>query len=213
MVNQSTKHCTAFAGNHLIASGDLTKVVVKVKQTIHRGEHAPVLIFDDRTSELVEVDLRGSVEDVLSRLARSTGTDRSDDDETQLQTSSNRGPGRPKLGVVAREVTLLPRHWEWLNCQPGGASVTLRRLVETAKRANVEKDRARIAQEATYKFIAAMAGDLPGFEDATRALFAKNKDRLKQFERQISGWPCDVRKHALQLMKETISLEKTIPDE
>ena len=107
-----------------------------------------------------------------------------------------RGPGRPKLGVVAREITLLPRHWDWLNTQPGGASVALRKLVEQARHASEGKDRIRQSQEATYRFMVAMAGDRPGFEEATRALFAGDSDR---FDREIASWPIDVRDHARQL--------------
>ncbi len=82
---------------------------------------------------------------------------------TTNQPAEPRGRGRPKLGVVAREVTLLPRHWDWLNAQPGGASVALRKLVEQARRANGDADRARAAREAAYHFMSAMAGDLPAF--------------------------------------------------
>ena len=107
-----------------------------------------------------------------------------------------RRPGRPKLGVVAREVTLLPRHWEWLNSQPGGASVALRKLVEEARRANSGKDRLRRAQEAAYRFMSTMAGNEPGFEEAARALFA---GRQEPFEALVRGWPKDVREHAKKL--------------
>ena len=74
--------------------------------------------------------------------------------------------------MVAREVTLLPRHWEWLAQQSGGASVALRRLVDQARRGTEDKDRIRRAQEAAYRFMSAMAGNRPNFEDAIRALFA-----------------------------------------
>ncbi|HBO77357.1 MAG TPA: DUF2239 domain-containing protein, partial [Cupriavidus sp.] len=104
--------------------------------------------------------------------------------------------GRPKLGVVAREVTLLPRHWEWLAGQPGGASVALRKLVEEARRAGSEKDRMRQAHERAYHFMLAIGGDLPGFEEATRALFSNDASRLREL---IGGWPADVRDHALHL--------------
>jgi hypothetical protein len=105
-----------------------------------------------------------------------------------------RGRGRPKLGVVAREVTLLPRHWDWLARQPGGASVTLRRLVEDASRS--PKERARAAANAAYNFLHAIAGDRPAYEEALRALFAH--DRAK-FEAHIASWPADIRRHALRL--------------
>jgi hypothetical protein len=109
-----------------------------------------------------------------------------------------RGPGRPRLGVVAREVTLLPRHWEWLGEQPGGASAALRRIVDEARRGSHDKDRVRKAQEAAYRFLSAMAGDLPGFEEANRALFAGDAAR---FEREVAGWPSDVRDHATTLAR------------
>jgi hypothetical protein len=115
-----------------------------------------------------------------------------------------RGPGRPKLGVVAREVTLLPRHWEWLGRQPGGASVALRKLVEDARRANGGKDRIREAREAAYRFMSAMAGNEPGFEEATRALFAGARGA---FEANVAGWPHDVKAHARRLAEPSFAVE------
>jgi hypothetical protein len=100
------------------------------------------------------------------------------------------------LGVVAREVTLLPRHWEWLNCQPGGASVALRKLVEDARRINQGKDRVRQSQEVTYRFMSAVTGNLPGFEEATRALFAGD---LARFETEIADWPAGLREHLAKI--------------
>ena len=107
-----------------------------------------------------------------------------------------RGRGRPRLGVVAREVTLLPSHWDWLNAQPGGASVALRKLVDAARRTSGDRDRVRAAQESTYRFISAIAGNLPGFEEATRALFAYDRRRFGDL---ISGWPQDIRDYAIRL--------------
>ena len=108
------------------------------------------------------------------------------------------------MGVVAREVTLLPRHWDWLNAQPGGASVALRKLVEHARRVNGSRDRVRRSQEAAYRFMSAMAGNLPGFEEATRALFAANQER---FEALIGGWPVDIRANLMRLARESEPLE------
>lgn len=181
--------CAAFEGQRLIAAGELAEVALRAKEVIERGEHAPVLIFDDATGEQFEVDFRGTAEEVLGRLAGQGGGA----DETP---EAPRGPGRPKLGVVAREVTLLPRHWDWLNGQPGGASVALRKLVEEARRANEGKDRARKSQEAAYRFMSAMAGNLPGFEEANRALFAGDRSR---FEAETDPWPADIRDHARKL--------------
>jgi len=107
-----------------------------------------------------------------------------------------RGVGRPKLGVVAREVTLLPRQWEWLGRQPGGASVALRRLIDEARRVNAGRDAARAAREATYGVMTVLAGNLPGFEEAMRALFALERER---FEQHISTWPEDLRAHLQEL--------------
>ncbi len=184
--------CTAFAGTRCIASGQLEQVAAKAKEVIDHGERAPILIFDDGTSQPIEVDFRGTAADVLSRLARMEGAATGCAPEVE----GPRGPGRPKLGVVAREVTLLPRHWDWLNAQPGGASVALRKLVETARRANEGKDRVRQAHEAAYRFMSAMAGNEPGFEEAARALFANDQRR---FDQMTESWPIDVRSHARKL--------------
>jgi uncharacterized protein len=179
--------CTAFGGTSRIAAGELADVALKAKAAADSGEQ--VLIFDDATSEAIELDLRGTGEDVLRRLARP-------EQVPAAHAEAARGPGRPKLGVVAREVTLLPRHWDWLNAQPGGASVALRRLVEDARRANVGKDRVRQSQEAAYRFMSAMAGNRQGFEEATRALFAGDRER---FDQLIEPWPRDIRDHATLL--------------
>jgi uncharacterized protein len=187
---QSQIRCTAFDGTTCIASGDIESVALKTKNVMDLATSSAILIFNDLTSDLVEIDFRGTAEDVLRRLAGQTGT--AHDDAPQAP----RGPGRPKLGVVSREVTLLPRHWSWLSSQPGGASVALRRLVEEAKRANAGKDRVRRSQGAAYKFMSAMAGNEPGFEEAARALFAGN---LERFSELVERWPVDVRDHAKKL--------------
>lgn len=184
------KYCTAFEGTRRIASGSPAEVAKEVKQILDRGEKGPVLIFDDENSELVEIDFRGSVEDVLRRLETPVMPPRFPQDEAP------RGPGRPKLGVVSREVSLLPRHWDWLNAQPGGASVALRKLVEEARRMNRDRDKVRRSQEVAYRFMSAMAGNMPGFEEATRALFAGNPAR---FDELTKPWPADVRDHARRI--------------
>jgi hypothetical protein len=199
----SPRRFTAFAGPCRIASGDLAKVALKARKATRGGES--VLVFDDLTSEQVELDLRGSAEEILARLQSPLEAK-----ETSAERRPEPGPGRPKLGVVGREVTLLPRHWDWLATQPGGASVTLRKLVEAAKRANAELDHARTAQEATYRFMRVMAGNLPEFEEATRILFSKSKERLKDFEARVRGWPGDVRRHVLKLIRETIRMERAV---
>jgi hypothetical protein len=177
----------AFAGNRRLASGALADVAAGARRALDAGEAAPLLIFDAVTSRPVEVDLRGTEAEVRARLA-----------PRPEMAEDQPGPrrGRPKLGVTAREVTLLPRHWDWLAGQRGGASVTLRRLVEEARRANPGADALREGQEALYRFTTAMAGDAPGYEEATRALFAGDRER---FEAETQTWPADVRAHALTL--------------
>jgi len=190
----------AFAGEERIALGDLRQVAAAVKDRADRDSEATLLIFDAGTSARIEIDLRGSVEAVLARLPKETAP------ETALPETAP-GPGRPKLGVVAREVTLLPRHWDWLGQQPGGASVALRKLVDEARRASVQKDRIRQAQEATYRFLTVIGGDRPGFEEASRALFAGDRER---FDDQIASWPVDIREHAHRLAAGAFSEEGTV---
>lgn len=184
--------CTAFQGTTRIATGDLTWVALAAKEALENDASANVLIFDDRTSRVIDVDFRGTRDDVLNGVAARNLTEEAARDPADPV----RRPGRPKLGVVPREITLLPRHWDWLNDQPGGASVTLRRLVEEARRVSDSKDRVRVAQDAAYRFMSAMAGDRPGFEEATRALFAGN---LERFQHETAAWPVDVRDHAYKL--------------
>ncbi|WP_029074557.1 DUF2239 family protein [Kaistia adipata] len=190
-----TIYCTAFQGLTRIASGVLPEVALKSKEALERGGD-PVLLFDDETSRPIEVDFRGTAQDVLARLQPAPAEEASK--EPAEDAPPSRGPGRPKLGVVSREVTLLPRHWEWLNGQPGGASVTLRRLVDEARRASEGGERIRRARETTLRFMTAMAGDLPLYEDASRALFAGDAEVFRQ---RIDAWPVDVRDHVEKLSR------------
>lgn len=186
----------AFAGSKRIASGAPKDVATAVKAfaDTHAAEH--ILVFDAVTSLPVEIDLRGSPAAVLQRLP----LPREPEPEPVAPPQKPSGRGRPKLGVVGREVTLLPRHWEWLAAQPGGASVALRKLVEKARSASKSVDQTRQSQEAAYRFMNAMAGNEPGYEEATRALFAGDFDRLREC---VSKWPSDIRSHALSLAKAT----------
>jgi hypothetical protein len=177
----------------MLASGPLGEVALAVKRANERGADGPVLVFDDATGAVVDLDLRGTKADILARLSQ-RGAANAPAQETS--EGSPRGRGRPKLGVVAREVTLLPRHWEWLAAQPGGASVVLRRLVEEARRADAGPGKARAMRDAAYRFMSAVAGNLAGFEEATRALFAGRSD---DFEQLIKSWPKDVRRYVLKL--------------
>ncbi|CAJ0813880.1 DUF2239 family protein (plasmid) [Ralstonia wenshanensis] len=184
--------CTAFAGTQRLAGGPVRDVARAVKTHLDAHPESQVLVFDNTSAHPVEFDLRGTVEDVVARI------DQAAPSAAEPAESENRprGPGRPKLGVIAREVTLLPRHWDWLAAQPGGASVTLRKLVEDARRAAEGADRRRVAQEAAYRFMSAMAGNAAGFEEATRALFAAD---AAAFESLTHTWPADVRDFAREL--------------
>jgi hypothetical protein len=190
----------AFEGDRCIASGDLGEVARAAKQALDRNETA-VAVFDSSTSAPVELDLRGSLDQVLARLPDISSAPSVADDDAP---PSPRGPGRPKLGVVAREITLLPRHWDWLAQQPGGASVAIRKLVEQARRGGEDKDRIRNAQEAAYRFMSVMAGNKPHYEEAIRALFAPDPVR---FEKLIADWPPHIRAHAAKLAERAFRRE------
>jgi hypothetical protein len=186
-MSKRTFRCTAFVGSQIVASGPLEEVALAVKRHLHEHPGASPLIFSDATARPIDLDLRGSDEAVLQRL---------DEHPAHGAMPAARPPGRPKLGVVAREVTLLPRHWDWLAAQPGGASVALRRLVDEARHANPVADRVRQSREATYRFMTAIAGNQPGYEEAIRALFAGDGAR---YHGLIAGWPADVQAYARQL--------------
>jgi hypothetical protein len=188
--------CTAFEGSRRIANGELAEVALAAKAAIDRGTTEPVLIFDDGTAKLIEVDFRGSADDVRQRLRQPAKSEAAASATADTAPEGFKRPGRPKLGVIGREVTLLPRHWDWLNGQPGGASVALRKLVDEARRANEDTDRKRKSRDTAYRFMAAMAGDRPGFEEASRALFAGDAER---FQALIDAWPADVRDHTGKL--------------
>jgi uncharacterized protein len=194
-----------FAADDCIAAGDLREVARAAREALDRRSDASILIFDGNTSETVELDLRGSLDQVLARLPIIPDAPATGDSEPEAPAS--RGPGRPKLGVVAREVTLLPRHWEWLGRQPGGASVAIRKLVDEARRGSEDRDRIRAAQDAAYRFMSVMAGNKPHFEDAIRALFAPDRERFVQL---IAGWPKDVRDHAVKLAERAFG-KHTLP--
>lgn len=182
---------TAFQGQRRLVSGPAGEVALVVKRVATRPDE-PIIIFEDGTGRSIDFDLRGGDREVLARLAKLVPPPV----EESTPPSEPRGRGRPKLGVVAREVTLLPRHWEWLGTQPGGASVALRKLVDEARRASGDKDRERQARDAAYHFMSTMAGNLPQFEEASRALFA---DDRRRFTGLIADWPVDIRDHIVKL--------------
>lgn len=190
--------CTAFAGTQRIASGPLIDVALAIKAA-EAGTKVPILTFDDTSGAVIDFDLRGTTAEIVTRLA-GHGQLRAPAATAggELVGGAGRPRGRPKLGVVAREVTLLPRHWEWLARQPGGASQALRRLVEEARRADGGETDRKAAHQRTYRFLSALAGDLPGYEEAIRALFAGQDEA---FAERMAEWPPDVRDHALALAR------------
>lgn len=187
---------TTFAGTRRITTGTLATNALEARRLLASDAGAPLLIFDNATGRVVDVDLRGTDDDIQSRLATSAPAAVAEVAPDNAETCAPRGRGRPRLGVVAREVTLLPRHWEWLAGQPGGASVALRKLVEQARLAGSEKDLRRQAHERAYHFMLAIGGDLPQFDEAIRALFAHDAAGLRE---RMTDWPVDVREHALWL--------------
>ncbi len=198
MIDTATPSYTSFNGHKRIAAGSLPVNALAVKHALASGVPDPLLTFCDQTGQVVEFDMRGSDAEMLARLppegCRLQGNRSSLIDFEE--SGEPRGRGRPKLGVVAREVTLLPRHWDWLSAQPGGASVTLRKLVDEARRVNVDRDRQRRASESAYHFMSAMAGDMAGFEEASRALFANDAEKFRQL---TEAWPADVRDYVRYL--------------
>jgi len=160
--------CTAFAGDMWIASGSPEDVRQTLRAIGDDRAADPVLVFDDATGRQIDLDMRAEL--------------------------PARARGRPKLGVVAGEVTLLPRHWEWLKDQRGGASGAIRRLIDEARKdAGADP---RSARDAAYHFLSAMAGNRPGYEEAIRALYAGDAAR---FAVLMADWPVAIRAHALSL--------------
>jgi hypothetical protein len=203
MSDPATRSSSAFADQRLLLTAPLAELVLWLRRSA--GTTDGVLVFEDATGRIVDLDLRGSDAEILERLSAPpkarAGRYRPAADETPGTTAPEAGEGpkargRPKLGVVAREVTLLPRQWDWLADQPGGASATIRRLVDEARKAPHPRQQRRMAQEAAYRFMQAIAGDLPGYEEATRALFADDRPAL---EARIATWPADIRAYALRL--------------
>jgi hypothetical protein len=196
----TTPTVTAFRGQARLASGALRDVARVAWQAITHGDPAtgPVLVFDDATARVIDLEMRGDERAMLAHLEATMPAHMtpSPAEEAEHVPTTPRTRGRPRLGVVAREVTLLPRHWEWLAAQPGGASVALRKLVDCARRDPTDDDRARAARDVAYRFMHAMAGDLPNFEEAVRALYRGDEARLRAL---IATWPPDIATYSAQL--------------
>lgn len=206
MSETTERSFAAFAGDRQIATGPLEAVAAAAKGANERGAEGPVKIFDNRSGRRVDVDLSVPAEELkdrmreLARLYEAAGG--------EPVAGRRRGPGRPKLGVVAKEVTLLPRHWAWLASQRGGASATLRRLVDEARKTHECRDRVRRSQDAAYHFMTATLGNHPGYETALRALYSGDEER---FLRASAAWPRDLAAHCRRLAAEAFSTETGEP--
>jgi len=173
-MTQSTATVTAFLGDERIAAGDRADVTRRIEDGYSAADQAAIRVFDDETGRPVDLDYW----------------------DAALEARHQRGRGRPRLGVVSREVTLLPRHWEWLARQRGGASAALRRLIDEAQAASGADPRAR--QDAAYHFMQAMGGDRPGYEEAIRALYRDDRAALRE---RTATWPPDIRQHVEHLLE------------
>jgi hypothetical protein len=185
-MDDSVSRCTAFLGHQRVAHGTYDEVA----RTLAHVDHSAggLLVFDDATG--AQVDYPWPPGYPASSAPAPTAA------------AAAPAVGRPRLGVVAREVTLLPRHWEWLAQQPGGASAALRRLVDEARRSQAGRDAQRLATERAYRFMSAIAGSLPGFEEASRALFAHD---AAAFAERVAGWPQDLRAHLSWLARDAFA--------
>jgi hypothetical protein len=180
---------SAFVGEELVSSGAFDKMITVVKAVFEQDPGILFLIFEDQTGRQVDFDLRGTLEQVKARAFPAT---------------PKAGPGRPKLGVTSREVSLLPRHWEWLEQQPNGASAALRRLIDDARREGPDEQKGQQTREALVRIMSAMAGNQPGYESACRALYASDRP---EFEELIRNWPGDIRQYLLGRANEAFAVE------
>jgi hypothetical protein len=169
-----TATVTAFLEDRVIAAGVREEVTRLIEDRFAAGDHSDIRVFEDETGRVTDLDYWGA----------------------GASAPQPRGRGRPKLGVTAREVTLLPRQWDWLAGQPGGASATLRRLVDEARRSGASATRER--RDAVYRFMQATCGDRAGYEEALRALYRGETDRFSEL---VSGWPDDIRAYIARLLQ------------
>lgn len=190
-----------FVGQRLVARGSLIDVALALQAELERAVGSDPTLIDDSTGQSIGLSLHGTPEELRERIESYLAPG------SEAMPPPKPGPGRPRLGVVSREISLLPRHWEWLGRQPGGASATLRRLVDQARKDSEGPERTRQARDAAYRFLQVMGGDLPGFEEAIRALFAGDWERV---DSEIEAWPVDIRDHARRLVARARDGEATL---
>ena len=184
---QNQRTLTAFQNEHMLTTGQTWEVAIALKAAMKVDRESEFLCFDDQSGAFIDLDLSGSYEDIIARYKPA---------EPKQQKNKHAKAGRPNLGVVSKEVTLLPRHWEWLNQQESSASATLRKLVETAIKLNSHEELARQAKAKTDRFMIAMLGDEINYENAARALYRGDE---VQFRDLIRRWPADLRHHVMRL--------------
>jgi uncharacterized protein len=184
MIELSPSSFICFSGPNQIAAGSLPAVAIAAWHFGQKNPSTSTLTFDRKTGKVVDLNLSGTSQDVANRY------------QPEIAAPAKRG--RPKLGVMAREITLLPRHWEWLAQQQGGASVALRKLVDAARKNRTTEDQSRERIAAAYSFMSAIAGDFPSFEEASRALFALEFAKLKKI---TTNWPKDIRDELMLYMQ------------
>jgi len=203
--DKNNRQYTAFCGITCISRGSIETVAVAAKIMVDAGEKSRIAIFDDQTGQTIEIDFRGNPDEVVERLAEHPLL-RVESESGQSAVGERRpGPGRPRLGVISREISLLPRHWEWLAKQEGGTSGALRRLVEQARKLGQRKDLVREAQTAVHRFMWDMAGNQPHFEEASRAFYARDYETMQTL---IKSWPTDIRAHVKRLVQRLMAAEQ-----
>jgi hypothetical protein len=164
---------TAFLGDMIVARGE-REAVTRELERLYPADLAAIRVFEDGSGRVVDLDYWNAA--------------------SSSPPPPPRPRGRPSLGVAAREVTLLPRHWEWLSRQPGGASAAIRRLVEEASRTAPGPAEKR---DSAYRFMSDMCGDRPGYEEALRALYRGEEER---FGTLVADWPKQVRGYLKELL-------------
>ncbi len=178
---------SAFLEDELIAQGPRAVVTRRIEERYPASDFSRIRVFDDATGRVTDLDYWDASADAPAEAA---------------PASPPRGRGRPKLGVVSREVTLLPRHWDWLAAQRGGASATIRRLIEDARKRRSETLTAAEAREGVHRFLTEMAGDREGYEEALRALYRSDIAGVRAI---ADAWPEDIRRYLNRLLDRDVA--------
>lgn len=188
---------TAFDNTSIIAHGSLRDVILKTKKILGKSENSSFLIFSDSTGKTIDFNFQGTEKEILKRLEIFVSNS---DEKIELAR-----PGRPKLGVISREISLLPRHWEWLATQSSGASSSIRNLIEDAIKKSTSKVSLKQQQEKVYRVMTTLAGDLDGYEEAIRSLYKRDRESFIKFTK---GWSKDLRSYLEKLTNDVFEVEE-----